>query len=179
MVLFSRDRAVDWSQQDNPFKEALCRKFGIPLRTYDPWFDDFGEAMSICNGWSGGPVCPMRQRCLKRALLNNEQWGVWGGMLLHDRKALKQLHPDPEDWQWHPPTYPAPRRRRAATPPDGDSTPCSTTAKPPPSFSETSASTCFAAPEPNNSATVLSCIQARSASLSGAPAPHITSFATA
>lgn len=105
MVLKSRDVPVDWSAQDNPFKEALCRKYPSPLHQHDPWFDDPIEAMAICNGDSGGPVCPMRQRCLKRAMLNNERWGIWGGMYAHDRKVLKDTYPNnPEMWTWQPPT---------------------------------------------------------------------------
>jgi len=32
------------------------------------------EAKSLCHG------CPFRMRCLERALVNRERYGVWGGM---------------------------------------------------------------------------------------------------
>ena len=176
MPLFSRDGPVDWSQQDNPFREALCRKFGIPLRTYDPWFDDQAEALQICNGESGGPVCPMRQRCLKRALLNNEAHGVWGGMLLHDRKALKKAHPDdPEAWLWHPPTVPAPKATKEKPDPlDLAPSPSSwTTGAPRPWFSATYAPTSWPVPE-NRMRTEMraSYTPARSARTTGVPEPR-------
>lgn len=113
MVLISRDSIVDWSKDDERDQQALCVKFPVPHTGADPWFDRPHEAIAVCNGTSGGPVCPMRTRCLKRALVNNESWGVWGGMYPHDRKALKRAHPeDPEAWQWHPPTEPTRRKRR-------------------------------------------------------------------
>lgn len=121
MVLQSRDVPVDWSAQDNPYQEASCRKYPPPRYKADPWFDDMAEAMAICNGEHGNPVCPMRQRCLKRAMVNNERWGIWGGMYAHDRKELKDKYPNnPEMWTWQPPTdrdkMGRRRRRRRAAP---------------------------------------------------------------
>lgn len=108
-VLISRDRIVEWTGEIDPQRRAKCLDFPVPSSTYDPWFEDYWEAMDICNGANGSPVCPVRARCLHRALINNERWGVWGGMLHMDRKRLKDLFPnDPEKWQWQPPTVKRP-----------------------------------------------------------------------
>lgn len=108
-VLISRDGVVEWTGDNDPAKRARCLDFPAPTSTYDPWFEDYWEAMDICNGTNGSPACPVRDRCLRRALINNERWGVWGGMLHMDRKRLKDLYPnEPEKWQWHPPTVKRP-----------------------------------------------------------------------
>lgn len=171
MVLISRDRAVDWAQDDDLSREALCRKFPLPRFGADPWFDDPSAAMAVCNGDSGGPVCPMRNRCLRRALINNESWGVWGGLMLHDRKMIKNAHPDePEKWTWQPPTAPTPRRRRRKRARARSGSPSySATEKPPASYSPTSAPTSLTPPaSPIPDATPTSCTPATSAVLVGA-----------
>lgn len=105
-VLISRDGIVEWTGDADPSKRAKCLNFPIPSAAYDPWFEgDCWEAMDVCNGVNGSPVCPVRERCLRRALINNERWGVWGGMLHFDRKRLKDEFPDqPERWTWKPPS---------------------------------------------------------------------------
>jgi len=36
--------------------------------------------------------CPVRRDCLLKALLDNERWGVWGGLTYPERKrALEQM----------------------------------------------------------------------------------------
>ena len=114
MVLFSRDSVVEWTGETDPSRRALCLDFPTPSPDFDPWFREAPEAQQICNGSSGGPVCPVRDRCLKRAMVNNERHGVWGGLLHHDRKRIKDLNPmNPEMWTWQPPTAkPRQRRRR-------------------------------------------------------------------
>lgn len=41
------------------------------------------EAKSLCHG------CLFRLRCLERALVNREQYGVWGGMGEAERKKFR------------------------------------------------------------------------------------------
>lgn len=140
MVLQSRDEPFDWDTDDeDPLswqRRALCLNVKHPFMDYDPWFDPdlYHEAMEVCNGLGGGPVCPVRQRCLHRAMVNNEMHGIWGGMLRRDRKALKDKYPtSPEEWIWQPPTVePCPpgtgkkrrrRRRKSATPASATSSP--------------------------------------------------------
>lgn len=110
MVLFSRVRAPKWEAEEDPEREAKCRKLSRPRYRADPFFDNEDEAMRVCNGGDGeadyvnaGKPCPMRDECLVFALINHEGAGVWGGMLLHDRMFMKRQMPK-EWWYWHPPT---------------------------------------------------------------------------
>lgn len=93
--------------------EANCYSFPV-ARDYDPWFgveDTSGrvstelqdEAMAICNGTSGGVVCPQRHGCLVFALKNNCADGIWGGMHEEDRTRLRRFTKE-KDWAWHEPT---------------------------------------------------------------------------
>jgi Transcription factor WhiB len=53
------------------------------------WFPDQGdqgiEAKRICEG------CPVRVACLDHAVRSNEQHGIWGGLAIDDRRALRRL----------------------------------------------------------------------------------------
>lgn len=40
------------------------------------------EAVAICE------TCPVRSACLEHAVVNREQYGVWGGLREQDRKRL-------------------------------------------------------------------------------------------
>ncbi|MET9119990.1 WhiB family transcriptional regulator [Streptomyces sp. NPDC004528] len=118
MALFSRCSAPDWTGGDDPEYEAKCRKTQTPSRGDDPWFDDMREAAAICNGDTDGRVCPMRQRCLVWSLKNCERYGVWGGMLPHDRARMrKKYRNQPEKWEWHPPTARPPESEPASASP--------------------------------------------------------------
>lgn len=51
-------------------------------------------AKMICNG-NGNPAlgptrlpCPVREQCLRYALSNREQYGVWGGVAERDRRGM-------------------------------------------------------------------------------------------
>lgn len=96
MVLKSRIPAPDWSANDNPDNEALCRKFPLPTHhdtENDPWFHDMEEASHICNGTYSDSVCPFRERCLHISLINNEGSGVFGGLLPVQRKWIRKNVP--------------------------------------------------------------------------------------
>lgn len=93
MVLKSRLPPVDWSANGDPDREALCRKFPLPDDhdvSKDPWFHDMEEAAHVCNGTYSDVVCPFRDRCLHRALVNNEGNGVFGGLLPVQRKWIRR-----------------------------------------------------------------------------------------
>jgi WhiB family redox-sensing transcriptional regulator len=47
-----------------------------------------GEAVAICQG------CPVRAECLEYALINNEQFGVWGGLSERQRKRIRARRRD-------------------------------------------------------------------------------------
>ena len=106
MVLKPRAEAPLWLNEENPEKSAKCLNYP-PTREHDPWFeDDELLAAAICNGDYDGKICPLREECLRWALINHEQYGVWGGMLPHDRRHLRMaIRADPYmEWTWHPPT---------------------------------------------------------------------------
>lgn len=107
MVLKSRLLAPDWSADGDPDREALCRKFPLPDDhdvSKDPWFHDMEEAATVCNGDYSKVVCPFRNSCLHRALVNNEGYGVFGGILPIQRKWVRRNIPkdqwyDPRKWR--------------------------------------------------------------------------------
>lgn len=79
---------------------------------YDPFFPevdlDEQDAVDFCNGTIDGVECPVRDDCLIFALLNNERFGVWGGMTELARKALRKKWPwrggkvPRPEWRWMP-----------------------------------------------------------------------------
>jgi hypothetical protein len=97
------------SQAPGIKREPKCA--GLVLDTGDdPFFsedpEETDEAIDFCNGTSDGVVCPIRHECLMFALLNNERFGVWGGMSEIGRKAIRKKHPlenrkqPREEWHW-------------------------------------------------------------------------------
>jgi hypothetical protein len=99
MVLKSRVPSPDWGAGEDPDKEAKCRKFPLPKNHQiedDPWFHDMEEATPVCNGDYDGIVCPFREFCLYRALVNNEQFGVFGGLLPVQRRWIRREIPRDE-----------------------------------------------------------------------------------
>jgi|SRR6185437_2113183 len=88
MVLRLREETPDlWSG-------AKCHSTSVTAE-YDPFFDDeeMDEAVIFCNGTVDGKMCPLRDRCLKFALTNNERFGVWGGTSELTRKAIRKRMP--------------------------------------------------------------------------------------
>lgn len=93
MVLKSRRLAPDWSANEDPLQEAKCRKHPLPHDhdvTKDPWFHDMETASQVCNGTNDGKPCPLRAACLEMALVNNEQAGVFGGLLPVQRRWIRR-----------------------------------------------------------------------------------------
>jgi WhiB family redox-sensing transcriptional regulator len=43
---------------------------------------DFQQAKQICN------TCPVQKPCLDYAIDNQEEYGIWGGLNLHERDAV-------------------------------------------------------------------------------------------
>lgn len=103
MVLKSRVHAPDWSANGDTDKEAKCRKHPLPTKhdtENDPWFYDEIEAASICNGDYDNKVCPFRQTCLHISLVNNEQSGVFGGLLPIQRRWIRKNPEQIEKFDW-------------------------------------------------------------------------------
>ena len=81
---------------------------------YDPFFpegveQDEQDAVDFCNGTIDGHQCEVRDECLIFALLNNERFGVWGGMTELARKALRKK------WPWRGGKVPRPEWRWMTT----------------------------------------------------------------
>ena len=66
--------------------EALCTQFPPDMWHPEPKDSATGQAAkNICH------QCDVRDECLTYALDNNEQEGIWGGLVLKERRALKRL----------------------------------------------------------------------------------------
>lgn len=50
------------------------------------------KAKAICNGKDGRPACPVKQECLKEAIVSEELHGIFGGMSHRERNALKRKY---------------------------------------------------------------------------------------
>jgi hypothetical protein len=99
VVIQSRVSPPDWTDDEGGGEEgARCRLFTISrdpdgLVRNDAWYQEAEEALPVCNGdWIGTP-CPMRSDCLRVALVNNDQNGVWGGMTGPQRKWIRRNVP--------------------------------------------------------------------------------------
>lgn len=91
---------------EDPATDPKCANF-TPTAEYDAWVDDdMSEAAAVCNGDVDGIVCPQRHECLIFALLNNEHYGVWGGLYPEQRHDLRQRYrwkrgrPIPMEWEF-------------------------------------------------------------------------------
>lgn len=113
MVLKSRTLAPDWSAGNNPEKAAKCFLMPLPSNhevnaETDPFFYDENEARHVCNGTYDNYVCPFREVCLYRALVNNEQAGTFGGMTVEQRRWIrrnkdlidKDTWDQSDGWRW-------------------------------------------------------------------------------
>jgi WhiB family redox-sensing transcriptional regulator len=87
-VRYSDDPSWTWRY------EAKCRvedtELFFPPRDkalYKPIAD---KAKAICLGKDGRPACPVRQECLKEAIMNEEQHGIFGGMSHRERNAVSR-----------------------------------------------------------------------------------------
>lgn len=103
MVMKLRIPAPAWDGGGDPEKEALCHKFK-PTSEHDDFFGDGpeasqAEAKNICNGTYTGRVCPQREQCLLFALVNNEHYGVFGGLYALERAYIRRFVPK-EDWSF-------------------------------------------------------------------------------
>ncbi|WP_167503143.1 WhiB family transcriptional regulator [Streptomyces malaysiensis] len=96
--------APNWSDTHHR-GEAKCRDTSLaPTRSKDVFFEDENLALSICNGTYDGQVCPRRAECLRVAMVNRENYGIWGGMTPENRLRMRMRYPGkPERWIWHPP----------------------------------------------------------------------------
>lgn len=74
---------------------AKCLSSDPGLFFPDKGGNAYGEAQNakdVCNGAMGprDRPCPVREECLEWALINNEGFGVWGGMSERERRRLRR-----------------------------------------------------------------------------------------
>ena len=73
--------------------DAIC--INAPVLWDADTIEDNNVAKEGCNGKpksvdsDGFPPCPIRELCLETAMTNNEQFGVWGGLSVYERRKLK------------------------------------------------------------------------------------------
>lgn len=64
----------------------------------DKWFSDSKkkqrQAKEVCA------ACPLQQACLREALVEDEDWGVWGGLNTEERAELKERLNPPGRIAW-------------------------------------------------------------------------------
>jgi len=68
---------IAWQEQ------ALCAQTGADFFFPEPG-SSVREAKSICG------LCEIRSECLEYALLNDERFGVWGGLSEKERMHLRR-----------------------------------------------------------------------------------------
>ena len=87
---------LQWSEgAAGPVLEALASDKAQDWREYaacaqaDPeaWFPEKGgstrDAKKVCRG------CFVREQCLAYALAASEDWGIWGGLSVRERRRLR------------------------------------------------------------------------------------------
>jgi len=98
MVMHLRIPAPHWDGGGDPKRAAKCLIFpGSEER--DPWFNDMDESKQVCNGDNDGIICPLRQKCLMFAAVNNEHYGIWGGLYSEQRHWMRRNVPRAE-WSY-------------------------------------------------------------------------------
>ncbi|MFJ1896165.1 MULTISPECIES: WhiB family transcriptional regulator [unclassified Streptomyces] len=69
-------------------ERAACREedpdLFFPIGTTGPALVQTEDAKAVCRG------CPVRAECLRWALENGQDTGVWGGLGEDERRALKR-----------------------------------------------------------------------------------------
>ena len=56
----------------------------------DKWFADESDTRAVAEAKAGCSGCRVRQQCLRLALDNGEDFGVWGGTAASERRQLRR-----------------------------------------------------------------------------------------
>lgn len=67
-------------------RSALCAQ--IPMAE-DEFFPEPGRTPATARRMCS--MCPVQAECLAEAILNDEQWGIWGGLSRRERNAWGDL----------------------------------------------------------------------------------------
>ena len=84
MTFGNRDTDEEWKEQAN------CAKLHLSLRAvYEIFFDDKYEVQKIAKSICA--TCPVKGKCLRYAVDNKIDYGIWGGMSARDRRRMKSV----------------------------------------------------------------------------------------
>lgn len=87
---------VTWGLEPEPWMTSgVCRSTDPEMFYPEPGdLRGLRDAKRQCNGWDKRDMapCPVRDQCIRYAIANDEQWGVWGGYSERDRRRLRGQH---------------------------------------------------------------------------------------
>lgn len=63
---------------ENIYARGLCVDAKVADLFFSENVDDLSQAQAMCS------QCPVKLRCLEAALEQNQEWGVWGGVIFWD-----------------------------------------------------------------------------------------------
>lgn len=73
------------------FEQANCRSDNANLvATFYPSKTQVVNENAVAKAKAFCAACPVRPDCLEHAVINNEDWGIWGGTTLDERRAIKR-----------------------------------------------------------------------------------------
>lgn len=82
---------ADWRSK------AACRRKNpelfFPIGTNGAAYQQIEDAKAVCR------TCEVADCCLKYALDTNQDYGIWGGLSEHERRALKRRAMRPRRYQ--------------------------------------------------------------------------------
>lgn len=70
----------------NWYDRAIC--FGKDTNIFFPEPDDPDYRNKVRKAKAICALCPVSSECLETAIQNKEQYGIWGGMLLKERRKF-------------------------------------------------------------------------------------------
>lgn len=71
----------DWIEQ------AACRSF-TPQEINDHWWNESNKGIPTEVAQATCFSCPIQKECLNLAIVNDERYGIWGGLSYRQRKAI-------------------------------------------------------------------------------------------
>lgn len=83
-------RTIDHSEVCKEFglRENQATELWYPPRDAEVYGPMADYSKGVCKGTKGSPECPVRFECLKQAIDNDEEHGIWGGFSHRERNAL-------------------------------------------------------------------------------------------
>lgn len=82
------DDNVPWAWRYSAKCQGVDTEIFFPPRDKDLYAVVAAQAKAICFGYDDKPECPVRKECLKEAIKNDEQHGIFGGLSHRERNAM-------------------------------------------------------------------------------------------